>query len=90
MIQSRKQSPENTKILQLFSNESQCGTEQDRYGRQSVTWTAKSIALILAVTAAAATAAAVGIGVVVTGIIWGKFGGVHAYQHNVVFVAVII
>jgi len=42
------------------------------------TWTARSIALILAVTAAAATAAAVGIGVVAAGIIWGKLGGVHA------------
>jgi len=36
---------------------------------EQVTWTARSIALILAVTAAAATAAAVGIGVVAAGII---------------------
>jgi len=46
------------------------------------TWPAQSIAFIWAVTAAAATAAAVGIGVVAAGIIWGKFGGVHACQHT--------
>jgi len=66
----RNNNNNNNKLVQRHST----GTVEQ------VTWTptARSIALILAVTAAAATAAAVGIGVVAAGIIWGKLGGVHA------------